>query len=106
MGIIFIVKHFKQIAMCVKPQADIAITGVRALNRAVITGICERMANIGFAYAVPENRLFELNFNTQVLNIASMKNEYKAFGLMVSGETSRRRTGGPRTAIVLRKQGN
>jgi hypothetical protein len=80
MGIIFIVKHFKQIAMRVKPQVDIAVTGVRALNRAVIAGIYERMANIGFAHAVPESRLFELNFNAPLFNIASMKRECKQAG--------------------------
>jgi hypothetical protein len=64
--------------MRVKPQTDIAITSVRALNRTVIAGICERMANIGFAHAMPENRLFELNFNVHLFNITGMKKEYKA----------------------------
>jgi hypothetical protein len=69
------VKHFKQIAMRVEPQADITITGVCVLNRAVIAGICERLADIGFAHTVPEGRLFELNFNIHVSNIIDMKTE-------------------------------
>jgi hypothetical protein len=78
MGIIFIVKHFKQIAMCVKSQTDITVTGGCTLNRAVRAGICERMANIGFAHAMPENRLFERNFNTHLFNVAGMKREGNA----------------------------
>jgi hypothetical protein len=78
MVVIFIVKHFKQIAMRVKPQTDIAIAGIRALNRAIIAGIRECVANIGFAHAVPENRLFEPNLNTHPFTIAGMKREYKA----------------------------
>jgi hypothetical protein len=79
MGIIFIIKHFKQIAMRVKPQADIAVTGVRTLNRTIIAGICERMANISLAQAVPENRLLELNFNIHLLNIVGTKRECNVF---------------------------
>jgi hypothetical protein len=35
------------------------------------------MANIGFAHTVPESRLFELNFNVHLLNIAGIKRECK-----------------------------
>jgi hypothetical protein len=76
MGIIFIVKYFKQITMHVKPQADIASTGIRTRNRAIVAGICECMANIGFAHTVPESRLFELNVH--LLTIAGVKRECKA----------------------------
>jgi hypothetical protein len=76
MGVIFIVKHFKQIAMRVKPQSDITVTRVRALNRTVVAGIGERMANIGFVYAVPEGGLFELDFNAHLFNVAGMKREH------------------------------
>jgi hypothetical protein len=79
MGIVIIVKYFKQIAMRVKPQAEIAIAGVRILKRTVITGIGERMANIGFAYTVPESRLLECNFNAHLSTITGMRNEDKAF---------------------------
>jgi hypothetical protein len=76
MSIIFIVKHFKQIATRVKPQADITVAAV--LKRAVIAGICKRMANIGFAYTMPESRLSELNIKVHPLTIAVMKRERKA----------------------------
>jgi hypothetical protein len=79
MSIIIIVKYFKQIAMRVKPQADIAIIGVSILKRTVITGIGERMVNIGFAYTVPKSRLLECNFNAHLSNIADMRNGDKAF---------------------------
>jgi hypothetical protein len=78
MGGIFIVKHFKQIAMRVKSQTDITVPGGHALNRTVIAGIGKRMANIGFTHAVPESRLLELNFNAHLFNIAGMKRECKA----------------------------
>jgi hypothetical protein len=78
MGIIFIIKHFKQIALCIKPQADIAVLIIHTLNRAIVTGCGKRMAYVCFAHAMPESRLLEPDVHLH--NIAAYKRNRKAAG--------------------------
>ena len=61
MGLKFIVKHFKQITIGVKPQAEIAV--IRVLNRPVVTGVNERMTYIRLVHAMPKSRLLKFKLD-------------------------------------------
>jgi hypothetical protein len=56
----FVVENFKRITSCIKAHAQIFV--ILVLNRAVVTGIPKRMANIRHAHPVLKGRQGKHNF--------------------------------------------